>query len=470
MADPPAIRLAPVPDLTSAAVRRLAPDPTPAPRGAAAMADPARDIRVGAIVAALFFVGFLGWAATARLDAAAYASGVLVVSGQRQSVQHRDGGVVRQILVHEGDRVARGQLLISLAAADVLAQERALTGETIRLLAQRARLEAEQLGVSRIAAPAEFAQLAPEDRGPAALALRLQQAELDARRDTLAAQRLALVRRAAQSGAQGRGLGDQATSAREQLRLIDQELEALRPVAERGFVPQTRIRELQRERAELVGQQGQYNAGVAQSEEAAQESRVNSLEAERTFRERTAADLRDVDTRLGDALPKLAAARDQLARTEIRAPATGTVVGLSVFTPGGVIAPGQKLMDIVPAAAPLRIQVRIPPDDADELRVGQEARVKFPGLHDRTLPDLPGRLTRLSADSLTDERTGQSYFTGEVVVPDAELARLRAAGARAHTLRAGMPAQVLVPLRRRTALDYALEPLVGAFWSSFRER
>lgn len=435
----------------------------------ARLADPTRDIRTGTLIAIVFFVLFLGWAAIVRLDAAAYAPGTLVVSGQRQSVQHRDGGVVRAIAVHEGDRVKRGQLLVSLAAAEVLAQERTLTSETIRLLAQRARLEAEQLGRSQLAVPAEFAQLRPEDRQAGVTVLRLQQAELNARRDTLVAQRQALSQRAVQSGEQGRGLDTQATSAGEQLKIVNQQLDALRPVAERGFVSQTRLRDLERLRAELIGQQGQYSAGVAQTRGAARESRFQVLEAERTFRERSAAELRDVDSRLGDALPKLAAARDQLARTEIRAPVTGTVVGLSVFTPGGVIAPGQKLMDIVPVAMPLRIQVRVSPDDADDLTVGQPTRVKFPSLHDRTLPDLDGRLIRLSADSFTDERSGQNYFTGEIDVPRRELGRLHSPQGQHYELRAGMPAEVMVPLRARTALDYALEPLLGSFWSSFRE-
>jgi HlyD family secretion protein len=431
--------------------------------------DPRGDIRMGLIVAGLFFVLFLGWAAFARLDAAATAPGVLEVSGQRQSVQHREGGVVGEIHVREGQRVVRGQLLLRLAAADVLAQERALSGQAIGLLAQRARLQAEQLGQSRIAAPPQFAGLQAEDRDAATLALRLQQSELDARRATLTAQRGALGQRAAQSAAQGRGYGTQVVSAEEQLRLIDEQLNALRPLAEKGFVSRTRVRELERVRAELIGQRGQYSASVAQTREASRESELTALEADRTFRERTAADLRDVDIRLGEVMPKWTAARDQLARTEIRSPSTGAVIGLTIFTPGGVIAPGQKLMDIVPERAPLRIQVRVAVDDADDLRVGQSTLVKFPSLHERDLPNLKGTLTRLSADALIDEKTGASYFTGEVLVSPEEIDLLRKVRGRDFALRAGMPAQVLVPLRKRTALDYALEPLVGSFWTSLRE-
>lgn len=433
------------------------------------LADPARDIRFGLIAAAIFFVGFLGWAAFARLDAAAYAQGSLVVSGQRQSVQHRDGGVVDKIHVREGQRVERGQLLMTLVGAEVRAQERAFASQAIRLLAQRARLEAEQMGRDTIAEPTEFAALSPQDRAEAALAMKLQQTERTARAAVLAAQRGALGERVAQSGEQGRGYGEQAGSAREQLRLIDEQIAALRPLEAKGFVSKTRMRELERARAELEGQRGQYTASVAQTAGAARESRIQSLEAERAFRERTASDLRDVENSLGEVMPKWTAARDQLARTEIRAPATGAIVGLTIFTPGGVIAPGQKLMDIVPERQPLRIQARIAPDDADDLRPGQRTLVKFSGLHERTLPNLEGTLTRLSADSFVDEKTGQSYFTGEVTVPLGQLRILQQVRGKDFALRAGMPVQVLIPLRKRTALDYALEPLIGSFWSSFRE-
>lgn len=436
---------------------------------ASPVADPRRDIRIGLIIAGLFFILFLGWAMFARLDAAAYAPGTLVVSGQRQSVQHRDGGVVGKIYVREGQRVERGQLLVQLAAAEVQAQERALASQAIRLLAQRARLESEQLGRGQIAAPKEFASLSPEDRAEAALAMRLQQTELSARASVLSAQRGALGQRVVQSGEQGRGYGEQAVSTGEQLRLIEEQIDALRPVADKGFVSATRMRELERARAQLQGQRGQYSASVAQTRGAAREGEIQVLEAERSFRERTASDLRDVETRLGDILPRWTAARDQLERTAIRAPATGAVVGLSVFTPGGVVAPGQKLMDVVPERTPLRIQARISPEDADDLNVGQRTLVKFSGLHERNLPNLEGKLTRLSADSFVDEKSGMSYFTGEVTVPREQLSLIQDVRGADFALRAGMPVQVLIPLRKRTALDYALEPLIGSFWSSFRE-
>lgn len=440
-----------------------------APLDLAATASPRRDIAVGTIVALLFFLLFLGWAAFARLDAAAFAPGQLVVAGQRQAVQHRDGGVVARILVHEGERVERGQLLIELAGAEVRAQERALAAQAIRLLAQRARLEAEQRGARRLTPPAAFAELTPADRREAALALALQQTELNERAAVLAAQRGALSARVSQSSEQGRGYDEQANAAREQLRLIDQQIEAMQPLVEKGFVSKTRMRELERARAALQGQGGQFGASVAQMAGAARETNLQALQAERAYHERAAADLREVETRLGEVMPKWIAARDQLARTAIRAPATGAVVGLSVFTPGGVIAPGQRLMEIVPERAPLVIHARFVPDEADDLAPGQPARVKFTGLHERTLPDLHGTLTRVSADSFTDEKSGLSFFTAEITVPYDQLAPIRAVRGPRFALRAGMPVQVLIPLRARTALDYALEPLTASFWASFRE-
>jgi HlyD family secretion protein len=175
-----------------------------------------------------------------------------------------------------------------------------------------------------------------------------------------------------------------------------------------------------------------------------------------------------VNVSLNDVLPRLAAARDQLARTEIRAPSEGVVVGLTVFTRGGVIQPGQKLMDIVPGEMPLTIEARVALGEGDDVRPGQEAMVRFDTLHERTLPALEGKVTRISADALTDEKTGTSFYTAEVNVPLSELKKvddLRGSDA----LRAGMPVTVTIPVRKRTALQYAMEPLTSAFRRSFLE-
>ena len=435
----------------------------------ATRADPARDIRVGLIIAAIFFLGLLGWAAIARLDAAALAPGKLVVSGQRQTVQHRDGGVVAQVLVKEGQHVRQGDVLVRLAAADVEAQERALSGQAISLLAQRARLQAEQAGHTRIVPPREFAALQEPYRQDADRALQLQLNQMRTRTAVLSAQRGVLGQRTSQASSSGQGYSRQLVAVEEQLRLIEDELASLRTVAEKGFVSRSRIRALERTKADLEGQRGQYAATVAQSGSQAGESRLQILEAQNNYYERVASELREVETTLADILPKWEAARDQLARTQIRSPATGAVVGLSIFTPGGVIAAGQKLMDIVPDRAELKVEGRISPTNADDVRPGQHAFVRFDTLHEKTLPALEGVVTRFSADAMTDERTGETYYTAEISIPAEELRKVEELRG-ANTLRAGIPVAIQIPTRKRTALEYVLEPLTGAVRRSLHEQ
>lgn len=430
---------------------------------------PDAEIRFGIAVAALFFVLFLGWASFAPLDSAAYAPGKLTVSGQRQVVQHRDGGVVGAIYVKEGQKVTAGQPLLDLAEAEVLAQERALGSQLIDLRAQQARLQAEQLNLPAIRWPPEFSNLTGDDQKIAAAAMRLQTAQFRARSDVLLAQASVLRQQAAQDLDGAEGYRKQADASAEQERLITEELESLQDVAAKGFVSKSRLRALERAKADLVGRGGQYTASAAQSMAAANENRLRQLEAKKSFRERSASELRDVTFALGELLPKYRAAREQLERTRIRAPASGTVVGLNVFTVGGVIAPGQRLMEIVPQKASLIIEARVAPEDADDLEVNQKAEVRFTGLHERSLPILSGRLTRLSADSFADEKSGESFYTAEVVVPPSELAMVQKVRGKDFVLRAGMPVQVLVPLRKRTALQYAFEPLTESLWRSFRE-
>ena len=430
---------------------------------------PDRDMRTGIIIAFLFFVVFLGWAAFARLDAAAYAPGRLTVEGQRQSVQHRDGGVIGAIFVKEGQHVRQGQPLMELAAADVRAQARMYSAQYIGLQAQRARLMAEQLGAGHVEWPAEFATLQGQEKEDAQEAIKLQTTQFDSRASVLTAQTGVLREQAGQVQETARGYRSQLAASTEQARLIGEELDSLRDVADKGFVSKSRIRALERARADLQGQEGQYSASIARSGAEAGENRLKALEAEKAYRERAASELRDVEFSLNEIAPKYRAAKDQLARLAIRAPATGIVVGLSVFTVGGVIAPGQKLMDIVPDHAGLVIEARISPEDIDDLKVGQDAQIRFNSLHERDLPIMDGRITRLSADSFQDEKTGQSFYTGEITVPSKELDIIRNRRGEDFNLKAGMPVQVLVPLRARTALQYALEPLTQSLWLSFRE-
>ncbi|ANY21198.1 Type I secretion system membrane fusion protein PrsE [Tsuneonella dongtanensis] len=431
--------------------------------------DPRSEIRTGAIVAFAFFVVMLGGAAFVPLDAGAYGSGNVAVSGNRQSVQHREGGVVTALHVREGDRVRKGQVLVEMAAPDLRASERAMSGNYLTLLAQRSRLMAESSGAGRFAAPPEFADLSPEDQPLAERAMRLQTAQFQARAGSLAAQKGVLGQRSRQLDEQRGGYAEQRAALVEQQRIIAEELAGLRELAERGFASKNRVRELERAQAALKGQEAAMAAEMARAAEGMGESRMQSLSLSQSMREEVAADLRDTEVKLQEVLPKLVAIREQLRRATVRAPASGQVVGLSVFTVGGVVTPGQTLMDIVPDNKALVIEARVSPDDASELYRGQKVQVRFPSVPDRTLPILTGRLVTVSADSFFDERAGRPFFRTEVEVPPAELQQVRQSIGRGE-LRSGLPVEIVIPTRKRTALQYILEPLTGSFWKSFREQ
>lgn len=422
--------------------------------------DPRDELRIGAMVAILFFILFLGWAAFAPMDAAAYAPGQLEVSGQRQSVQHRDGGAVAAIHVREGQKVRAGEVLIELKGDEVRAEEAALASQMLNLVAQRYRLEAEQLSAASISWPASF-DGADATKDEIASAIALQEEEFRARRMLLSAQGEVLTQQAAQARETAGGYRSEVTSSADQERLIEDELESLRPVAEKGFVSKSRIRALERTKAQLAGQRGQARAGAGEAHLAAGASRLKQLENEKTYRERATGELANVVFAINELAPKYRAACEQARQLDIRAPVSGAVVGLNVFTVGGVIAAGQKLMDVVPDQANLVVAARISPEDVDDVAVGQKAELRFTGMHDRGLPLLSGVMTRLSADALMDEKSGLSFYTAEFEVLDSEIAKIRAVRGADFRLRAGAPVQAIIPVRKRTALQYAFEPLLG---------
>lgn len=430
--------------------------------------DPSRDIRLGTIIAVAFFVVFLGWAALVPLDAGVTAVGQIAVAGNRQSVQHRDGGVITAINIREGQHVKAGDVLIELSAPELKASERALTSDYLTLLAQRARLMAERNGQRDFAPPPEFASLSAADRDIANQVLALQRSELRARSVSVSAQQGVLGQRAKQLGEQQSGYVKQRQSLREQQRLIAEELAGLKSVAEKGFASMNRVRALERAQAELQGQEAQMVAEYARAGQGIGETRMQSLSVSSDRLAQVENDLKDTQSKLSETLPKLVATREQLQHSQVRAPATGQVVGLQVFTVGGVVSPGQKLMDIVPDGKELVIQAQLSPTDADDVYKGQKAQIRFASVHNRTLPLITGSVRTVSADSFTDEKTGRSYFRVELVVPEAELNRVRSVLGNGE-LRPGLPVEAVLTVRKRTALQYLLEPLTGALWRSGHE-
>lgn len=432
--------------------------------------DPSADIRAGALV----FCAFIGlvtlWASITPLDAAATASGQISVSGHDQQIQHREGGVVAAVDVVEGQYVKAGQVLVELAPEDVGAQVRSLRAQMISLQAQRARLAAEVDNSPAIQWPASFATLSGDDLRTAVEATQSQQAQFNAGLGALRAKQAINARKSAGLSQQIAGSQGQLDSVRRQQSLLNQQLEGVRSLAEKGYASQNSVRALERSAADLTGSRAQHAADIADFRQQQAEAQLQSANLEKERAQAAAGTLRETEDQLNDVAPKLEAARAQLQRGTLRALTDGTVTGLSVFAPGAVVAPGQKIMEIVPSHPTLVVDGRLPAADVEGVRMGQKGEVRLLSLSARRVPVLSGTVTQVSADSFTDDRTGQSYYTVQLTVPQDQLNIIRSIPDADSGVRPGVPAQIVIPLRKRTALEYLFEPLTQSLWASFRQR
>lgn len=431
---------------------------------------PRQDVARGLLVLGIFLLLFVGWGLIARLDSGVYAPGTVVVFGNRQSVQHKEGGIVAALNVREGDRVKAGQVLLRLSAEELEANEKATADQVYQLEALQARLMAEMNGRSAITPPPEFAGLTGRDRASADSALQIQQREFASRAADLNTQKAVLHQRENQLSEQIEGYRHQVTSNQQQQVLIQQEMDSLKDLLQKGLVPMARMRSLQRDAAQLTGSFGEYDATIAKTEQQIGETRLQMSELDRQRATETSKDYGDVQMQLATAQPKLMDIRQQLERATVRAPATGRVVGLSIFTVGGVVGAGQKLMDIVPEGEPLVIEAKIKPNDGEDLKVGQTTEIRIPAFHDRRMPTLTGVVSKISADSFVDEKSGAAFYNAEITVAPSQLRLIQNLRGAGEGLKPGLPVDVVVPLRHRTALGYLVEPLRSMLWKSFRER
>ena len=427
------------------------------------------ELRVGGVVAGAFFLGFMGWASFIPLDAASTAEGIVAVAGNRQAVQHRDGGIVTELNVQEGQMVMEGDLLLQISASELVAQERGLSGEAISLQAQRARLLAERAGAARLVRPVELMNLSEGDKALADEAMASQQMLFDTRRSSRINERNVLEQRIRQHDEQISGISHQQVSNELQKQLMSEELQGLQKLVPSGYVALNRVRAMEREVADLDGRDGSLRSDAARLTEAIGEARLGIISIDRRTQEEIATELRDLQVRLDEVMPRLNSTRQQIARATVRAPATGQVVALKVFTEGGVVIAGDTLMEIVPSDRSLVIEAKAAPTDADDLTIGMTTQIRFPALQEKDLPIIEGQISKISADSFEDQRTGTHYFEIEVMVPLESLDKLKEFRADGG-IRAGLPAQVVVPLRKRTALGYLLEPLSSTFWKVGREQ
>ncbi len=422
-----------------------------------------RYLLVGALVIVLLAGGLGGWAALARISSAVVASGVVVVESTIKQVQHREGGIVGEILVKNGDRVKAGDLLVRLDDTLVKANLGIVSQDLYERKARRARLEAERDGADEITFPKDV--LAHTNNAEIARAVEGQKTLFAARRTTLKGQVDQLRERIVQLREQVQGLEAQKDSKAAESKLIEEELGGLDELFKKGHVPITRIIALKRDATRLKGEAGALVSQIAVNKGKMSETELQILQLRRDFQEKLLRELEDVQSEIASLEEKRIAAEDQLRRIDIRAPISGLVHELAVHTVGGVIQGGQTLLHLVPEGDTLVIEARLSPNDIDQVEPGQSAVVTFPAFNRRTTPQLNAEVVTVSPDLSRDEKTGAAYFTARLKLKDGEAARLGD-----KNLLPGMPAEVFIATGDRTVISYLVKPLADQVRRTFREQ
>jgi membrane fusion protein, type I secretion system len=417
----------------------------------------------GLCVIILFFGGFVGWAALAPLGSAAIASGSVSVEGSRKTVQHLEGGIIAEILVKDGDKVAQGQPLIRLEKTQAEASLKLIYGRKMAALAELARLSAEQ----NDSAGLEFSKWLLDRKSDPSVAKSMagQQNIFEARLLARKGQVTIMRQKAAQLEEEIKGLEGQVRATRKQIKLIKLELKDVASLVKKKLAKRTRLRALERNAAELNGRISQSTAKIAQSKQAIGEIQLQITELRNSILNEAVAGLRDVQSQLFDLDEQERASQDILSRTEIKAPTNGIIVNLKVHTTGGVIGSGEQLLEIVPLDQKLIIEAQVDPSDIDVVSIGAKARISFPAFSQRVVSPAEGTVIGVSADSLINERTGASFYKAQVQIDNLEKANLKV-----EQLRPGMQADVMISTGERTALEYFLTPILVSFERAMTEQ
>ncbi len=413
--------------------------------------------RAGFLVIALFALAFGTWSAMAPLAGGAIASGRIAPDSSVRTVQHLEGGLIREIFVHEGDLVPLGAPLVAIEDIASLADMEVLLDRRRARLAEAARLAAELTGAERI----DFQPILHEEAPEIAAA---EQRIFEARREMRSAQKKTLEQRIAQLSEQIRGIRAQAGSAELQAELIEDEIADKAVLVKKGLAPRAELSHLRRAAAEIEGVRGEHAAAIAQAREQIGETEMELVGLDAEWIERASQRSSEIRSELAEIDQQVAARRDVIERTVVTAPVPGIVNNLRIKTVGGVLAPGEEILDLVPTDERLVVEVQVNPVDIDAVTIGLPAIVHLTALSGKSSPQLTGHVTAVSADLIFDETTRTSYYTAKVEVPAEENESLDKA-----RLTVGMPAEVIVVAEERTVIAYLLRPIVDAMRRAGRE-
>jgi HlyD family secretion protein len=429
-----------------------------------ALRDRLRDVTwTGNLLVCCFVLGLGTWSTLAPLESAAIAVGTVESESSRKTIQHLEGGIIREILVADGDVVQAGQTLISLEDTRARAEAESLQGQLWDATAREARLQAEQHGEQQVSFPAKL-ETARNASPSVATVLAGQQSIFETRRQVFQSQ--AAVNRDKRSQVENEieGLRAQQSAAAKRIEIVREEADTVAMLVNKGLERRPRLLSLQREMADIEGRRGEIVAQISRAEQVINESQATLIKLENDRQNEIAQSLREVQSQIFQIRERLQAADDQLLRTAVKAPEDGVVTDLRIHTPGGVIGAGAPLMDLVPRQDRLVVTARVRPEDIDVVRPGLSAEVSLLPYNQRRVPRLKGTVTRVSADRLLDKRTDQPYYATRIHVEDPRVAEID--GLR---IIPGMPAQVFIKTGRGTVALYALKPLLDSFSNAFHE-
>jgi HlyD family secretion protein len=418
-------------------------------------------VAAGFVLAVFLVLGCGGWSVMAHLDGAVITSGMVKVDQNLKEVQHRDGGIIKTLAVRPGDFVSEGQVLIALDDIQVKAEQLIVRSQLAESLARKARLLAERDNLAAIEFPAELDALSAS----AKTAIHGENRLFGGNKTARDSQKEQLELSIGQTTEEINGLEARLVAKRQELKLVGAEREKLLDLHEKKLVDYTRVYAALRDWARIPGEIGDIEASIARAKARGSEIRVQIIAIDQNASTEAQRELRTVDAKLAELNERRLAIDDRLARTDIRAPVSGYVNELSVFTVGGVITPAAKIATIVPHNADLKFEAKIAPADIDRVQEGQPARVRLTALNRNTTPEMKARVVMVSPASTRDPANGQEHYIAYVQLEEEALADLRG-----FKLVPGMPAEIYISTAARTAASYLVKPFTDQMNRAFRER
>jgi HlyD family secretion protein len=423
-----------------------------------------RTLRAGYLIIAALVLGFMLWSFLAPLGSAVNANGQVIVDGDHKTIQHLERGIVREILVKDGDKVTTGQVLVRLDDTQAKATLKSASDGYHAAEALVARLAAEQAQAAAVTYPADLVTAAQSD-SDAAKMMAGQSDTFTARHRELASQTDILNQRIAQAQAEIGGRQAQIAAEDQQTRLLAEELNGLNYLLAKGLVPKPQVLEKQRMQADIAGQQAENVAAIARAQQTIGENKMQIGELRAALSNEAAAKFGDAQKDMFDAGQRVLAAQDVLDRTVIRAPEDGIVIQEKVHTPGGVVEAGGALMDIVPESARAIVDVKVDVNDITKVREGLSAELRLIGYEQRTTPTVAGTVIWVSADRIEDDKQHTAYYEAHLAADPAALDALPGV-----SLHVGMPVEASIATGDRTLLEYVLAPLSRVLSRGMREQ